>query len=111
MAADAFVVGFLMFRFSGWIWRRFGVRYAGGLSDIALIGTDLGAVETLSTALQLPCGHSCDYGTPDLLSGVRLAPTGRNEMDPTRAPGYKAPEIRERGKNALITLILAEAQG
>ena len=31
-------------------------------------------------------------------------------MDPTRAPGYKAPEIRT-WKNALITLILAEAAG
>ncbi|MCI6362666.1 AbrB family transcriptional regulator [Intestinimonas butyriciproducens] len=112
MAADTVVVGFLMFRFSELdLATALVAAMPAGLSDIALISTDLGADGTLSTALQLVRTLFAIMVLPQIAFRVCARLDGeKNEMDPTRAPGYKAPDIRT-WKNALITLILAEAAG
>lgn len=78
MAADTFVMGFLMFRFSELdLATALVAAMPAGLSDIALISTDLGADGDPEHGPSARADTLCDYGTAaDRLSGVRPARRG-----------------------------------
>ncbi len=112
MAVYTFLVGGVMARFTSLdLATALASAMPAGLSDTAIISTDMGADPALSTVMQMVRLLFSVIVLPQMAFRVCARRGGRGEqLDSTQAPGYKPPELRTP-RNTAITVLEAVGAG